>query len=144
MTLFEGKKGVSYGLFVGDFVLYYGGTGMNVNERQPQFCINGIHQWSVLNGFKFSKAKTVCMHFCQPRRMQAEPEPPIDGDPMRVVKETKFLGLIFYAKPSYIPHIKYLKIRCLNVLDILMVLSTSDWGAGRDVLLAVYRTLVRS
>ena len=39
---------------------------------------------------------------------------------------------------------KYLKRECLKVLDILKVLSSSEWGADRDVLLPVYRTLVQS
>ena len=66
-----------------DFVLYYRVTGMNVFERQLQLCINGVDQWSVLNGFKFSKVKTVCIHFCQLHRMHAEPELTLDADPIK-------------------------------------------------------------
>ncbi len=50
----------------------------------------------------------------------------------------KFLGLIFDTKLSFVPHIKYLKRGCLKVLAILRVLSSSEWGADKDVLLAVY------
>ena len=84
------------------------------------------------------------MHFCLLQSVHAEPELTLDGDHINVVEETKFLGLIFYAKLSFMPHIKYLKTRCLKALDILSVLSSSDWGADRDVLLSAYRTLVRS
>ena len=73
------------------------------------------------------------MHFCQLRRVHAEPELTLDGDPIKVVEETKFLGLIFDTKLSFMPHIKYLKRGCLKALDILMVLSSSEWGADRDV-----------
>ena len=45
------KRGVFCSLFVDDFVLYYRGANMNVIERQLQLRINGIHRWSVLNGF---------------------------------------------------------------------------------------------
>ena len=99
---------------------------MNEIERQLQLCINGIHRWSVLNGFKFSKAKTVCMHFCQLRRMHAEPELTLDRDPIKVVEETKFVCPIFDTKLSFIPHTKCLKRRCLKELDILRVLSSSE------------------
>ena len=116
---------------IDDFVLYYRGTGINVIERQLQPCINGIHRWSVLNGLKFPKAKTICMHFCQLRRMYAEPELTIDGDPIKVVEETQFLGLTFYTKLSFIPDIKYDKRRCQKALDILWVLSSSEWAADR-------------
>ena len=59
------------------------------------------------------------------------------GDPMNVVEETKFLGLIFDPKLSFMPHIKYLKTRSLKALGILRVLSGSEWGAHRNVLLHV-------
>ena len=75
------KKGVSCSLFVDNFVLYFRGTGMNVIERQLQLCINGIRQWSILNRFKLSKVKTVCLHYCQQHRMHLEPELTIDGIP---------------------------------------------------------------
>ena len=71
---------------------------MNIIERQLQLCINGTHPWSVQNGFKFSMMKTVCMHICQLRRVHAEPELTLNGDPIKVVEETKFLGLIFDTK----------------------------------------------
>ena len=123
------KKGVSCSLFMDDLVLYYRCTGMNIIERQLQLCMNGIHRWSAPNGFKFSKAKTVCMHFCQLHRMHAEPELTLDGDSIKVIEETTYLGLIFDTKLSFIPHIMYLKRRYLKALDILRVLSSSQWGA---------------
>ena len=45
---------------------------------------------------------------------------------------------------SFIPHIKYLKARCLKALNLLKVVSRFDWGADGIVLLRLYRALVRS
>ena len=59
------------------------------------------------------------------------------------MKETKFLGLIFDNKLTFLPHIKMLKTKCLKALDILKVVSSSDWGADKTILLNLYRTLVR-
>ena len=56
----------------------------------------------------------------------------------------KFLGVLFDRKLSFIPHIKYLKARCLKALNLLKVLSHTDWGADRTVLLQLYRSLIRS
>ena len=39
---------------------------------------------------------------------------------------------------------KALKAKCLKALDILKVLSSSDWGGDRTVLLNLYRSLIRS
>ena len=66
------------------------------------------------------------------------------GSPIPVVDESKFLGILFDRKLSFIPHIKYLKAKCLKALNLLKVLSHTSWGADRTTLLKLYRSLVRS
>ena len=63
--------------------------------------------------------------------------------PIKVVKEAKFLGLIFDTKLTFKNHIQYLKTSCQKALDILRVVGHTDWGADRIVLLRLYRSLVR-
>ena len=53
----------------------------------------------------------------------------IYGSPIPVVEESKFLGILFDRKLSFIPHIKYLKAKCLKALNLLKVLSHTSWGA---------------
>ena len=84
------------------------------------------------------------MHFCQLRKLHLDPSLFLGGEPIPVVKEHKFLGLIFDNKLNFIPHIKYLKAKCKKALNILKVVSHYDWGADRKVLLRQYRALVRS
>ena len=47
----------------------YSGKNMATIERELQLCLNKVHNWSVANGFKLSKSKTVCMHFCHLRTL---------------------------------------------------------------------------
>ena len=68
----------------------------------------------------------------------------LDNDHIQFVKEAKFLGLIWDTKLTFEPHIKYLKARCQKSLNILKVLSRTEWGADRTTLLKLYRSLVRS
>ena len=63
---------------------------------------------------------------------------------MPVVEESKFLGVLFERKLSFIPHIKYLKAKCLKALNLLKVLSHTSWGADRTTPLKLYRSLVWS
>ena len=98
-------------LFVDDFGVSCRGKNMSTIERQLQLCLNKIHKWSLENGFKFSKAKTSCVHFCNKRKMHKDPELFLDKTPLKVVPEAKFLGLIFDNKLSFIPHIKSLKVK---------------------------------
>ena len=71
---------------------------MHTIERQLQQNLNNIQDWAIKNGFKFSKSKTVCMHFCQLRKAHDDPVLTLDGTPIPVVEETKFLGVIFDKK----------------------------------------------
>ena len=42
-------------------------------ERQLQQNLNKIENLATSNGFKFSKSKTQCVHFCQLRKQHDDP-----------------------------------------------------------------------
>ena len=96
------------------------------------------------NGFKFSTSKTVCIHFHQQYVFFPDPNILLGKTPIKVVKEAKYLGLIFDTKLTFKNHIKYLKTSCQKAVDILRVVGHTDWGADHIVLLSLYRSLVRS
>ncbi|MES9994020.1 MAG: reverse transcriptase domain-containing protein, partial [Candidatus Thiodiazotropha sp.] len=131
-------------LYVDDFGIFYKSKNMENIEFRLQRCLNKVETWATENGFKFSKTKTQCVHFCQLRGLHPDPVLNIYGSPIPVVNEAKFLGLLFDKKLTFIPHIKALKAKCLKALDILKVLSNTSWGGDRTVLLNLYRSLVRS
>ena len=138
------NPGVDCSLYVDDFLICYRSKNIHTIERQLQQCLNKIDTWSTENGFKFSKTKTQCMHFCQLRRMHDDPVLKLDGTEIPVVDQYKFLGIIFDKKLSFIPHIKYLKSKYNKALQLLRVIAHTDWGADRQILLKLYRSLVRS
>ena len=117
---------------------------MRIIERQLQLCLNKLQQWATDNAFQFSKTKTVCMHICQKRGLHLDPQLFLDKRQIPVVDETKFLGVIFDRKLSFVPHLKYVKKRGLKALNILNVIGNTEWGADRKVMLRLYRSLVRS
>ena len=103
-----------------------------------QLCVNSVQKWVSENGFKFSTSKTVCIHFHQQYVFFFFP-PDLNillgKMPIKVVKEAKFLGLIFDNKLTFKNHIQYLKTSCQKALDILRVVGHTGWGADRVVLL---------
>ena len=131
-------------LYVDDFLICYRSKNMNSIERLLQLCLNNIQNWADENGFQFSKTKTVCIHFCQQHILHTDPELKLDGVPIPVVAEYKFLGLIFDRKLNFIPHIKYVKDRCMKAMNLLKVVAHTDWGADAATLLKLYRSHVRS
>ena len=104
VTLFSIKINdiVDCSFYVDDFLICYRSKNMHTIERQLQQNSNNIQDWATKNGFKFSKSKTVCMHFCQLRKAHDDPVLTLDGTLIPVVEETIFLGIIFYKKKTYI------------------------------------------
>ena len=92
-------------------------------ERQLQLCLQRIQNWADENGFRFSKTKTTCVHFCSKRKLHVDPCLQLDGNQIKVVKEANFLGVIFDSKLSFVPHIKMLKEKCNKALDIIKVVA---------------------
>ena len=117
---------------------------MNSIERVLQGCLGKIESWADTNGFRFSKSKTVCMHFCNKRTLHPDPSLKLYNSEIPVVSETKFLGLIFDNKLSFKAHISYLKKKCLKAMNLLRVIAHTDWGADSTTLLKLYRSVVRS
>lgn len=138
------KPGVDCGLYVDDFQISYRSKNIHTIERQLQLCLNKLQDWADENGFKFSKSKTVCMHFCQLRKQHADPELYLEDVRVPVVEQAKFLGLIFDRKLSFIPHLKYLRKKCQKALNFLRVVAHTDWGSDRMMLLQLYKSLIRS
>ena len=138
------SPGIRCSLYVDDFLICYRSTSMRLVERQLQRCLNHIQTWADENGFRFSETKTVCMHFCRQHRLHPDPELMLNGTSIPLVEETKFLGLIFDNKLTFLPHIKYLRDKCLRAMNLLRVVSHTNWGADTTTLLKLYRSLVRS
>jgi hypothetical protein len=78
------------------------------------------------------------------RRLHCDPELFLKGTLIPVVHQTKFLGVIFDKKLTFIPHLKELKKKCQKALNILKVVGHFDWGADLKTLLALYISIVRS
>ena len=135
--------GVECSLYVDDFVIMYRSPTINAIQRKLQYTINRLEKWTLQNGFTNSEKKTLAMQFC-PDKKCMDPVLKLDNDPIQFVKETKFLGLIWDTRLTYEPHIKYLKARCQKSLNILKVLSRTEWDADQSALVKLYRSLVRS
>ena len=131
-------------LFVYDFSITCYSRNMASKERQLQLCLNKIKIWADENGFKFSKTKTVCMHFCNKRKLHPDPTLTIYNSQSSVVLESKFLGVIFDSKLNFKAHIDYIHQKCEKAMNLLKVVAKMDWGADRSVLMRLYRSFVHS
>ena len=56
----------------------------------------------------------------------------------------KVLGLLFQFRHSWLPHIKSTKVKCMQALNILVILTHPSHGCNRKILLPLYTTLTRA
>ena len=138
------NPGTDCSLFVDDFSACCRSKQIRSIKRQLQQCLNRLQTWADENGFKFSKTKTVCIHFCNLRRIHFDPVLTIDNIAIPVVKEAKFLGITFDSKLSFIPHLRNLRAKCLKAMNLLRVVAHRDWGGDFITLIKLYRCFIRS
>jgi len=112
-------------------------------ERKLQLTLHELEKWCDRNGFKFSTTKTVGVHFCNRRALHPDPVLTLNKAPLPFVPETKFLGVLFDKKLTFIPHLKHVRTKCNQSLNILKVVSHLEWGADFKTLRTLYRTLIR-
>jgi len=84
------------------------------------------------------------VHFCRLRKEHSDPTLTLNGKQIPVVEETKFLGMVFDRKLTFVPHLRYLRTKCLKALNLLRVVAHTSWGGDQQTLLHLYRSLIRS
>ena len=84
------QRDIDCSLYVDDFLIYYQAKHMTNIEHKLQMCLNRLQIWADENGFKYSKTKTMCMHFCQLNKLHLDPTLFLNGEPVPVVKEYTF------------------------------------------------------
>jgi len=122
---------VECSLYIDDLLICYRSKHIHIRERHLQRCLNKLQYWADTNGFHFSTSKTVCIHFCRLLKPHLDPQLSLNGMLIPVVEKTKFLGMIFDRKLSFIPHLHYLKEKCLKVMNLLRVVAHTSWGADQ-------------
>ena len=141
----ELTHGVQCSLYVDDFKIYFRSPCMDAIQRQLQLSINKVEKWTVKNGFTVSPNKTVAIHFCQYNSTDCkDPVLKLGDSVINFVTEHKFLGLIWDSKLTFHAHLQYLLNKCRKALNIIKVLSHSNWGSDTKTLLKLFRSLIRS
>lgn len=131
-------------MYVDDLVLFYSGDSMAEITQNIQEGINTLVEVADNKGFRFSDTKTICMHFCRKRIEHNEPILYLNESRIEIKSSVKFLGIIFDSKLTWVQHIEDLANRCKKSLNILRCLSHLSWGADRETLLLIYKSLIRS
>lgn len=137
-------RNMFYCTYVDDIQIGFKSCNLAICERQIQLCLNRVCRWAEENGFSLNEQKSTCVLFSRKRGLYPDPDIDLQGHRIPVKMEHKFLGLILDKKLTSVPHIKYLKCKCLKAMNILKLLSHTTWGSDTKCLLNLYKSLVRS
>ncbi|KAI5738828.1 hypothetical protein M8J77_011653 [Diaphorina citri] len=130
-------------LFIDDLLVVARSKSLDTLVHRFQTTLDRLLLWSKRNGLVFSSdpSKSMCINFSRSRN----PPTPVllyDGRPLKFVDKTKFLGVVWDSKLSWLPHVNYVKQRSLSALNVLKMVSNKQYGVRRSTLLRLYKAYV--
>ena len=129
--------------YVDDLAIVVRSKSQKLAESNLQALITDAHTWASNTGMKFSETKTICVHFCKKRKKHPPPKLYLGNKLLDVKSTVKFLGVIFDEKLTFKQHIAETKINCQKRINLLKVVAAKGRGATKDMLLMLYRALIR-
>ena len=135
-------RNMFYSTYVDDVQIGFKSCSLAICERQVQLALNKVSKWADENGFTLNPQKSTCVLFSRKRGLHLDPDIYLQGHSLPVRTEHKFLGVILDTKLSFVPHIKYLKDKCMKTMNILKVLSRTSWGSDSKCLMNLYKSLI--
>jgi ribonuclease HI len=134
---------VTNAIFADDSSIWKSGQDLDKIIKVLQIELDKIQKWSDLWGFILSKEKTVAVIFSR-KNIDCNAKLKIRDTILEWKTDVKFLGLIFDSRLTWAAHIKYVSERCNKRLNLMRSLSGTTWGASKDILMVVYKALIRS
>ena len=137
-------KEVNTSQFADDGALWLTHHSLDEATKTMQLALNKVSQWTQDWGFQLSTSKTVTMVFKRAYQKCEKVSLYINNEKLNQVKQTKFLGVIFDQNLNWSEHINELVHRCKGDLNIIKKLSHTRWGSNKEMLLIIYKSLIRS
>ena len=72
------------------------------------------------------------------------PEVKVQGQPVKLDKTPKLLGVTYDTMFTFSNHIKNTVAKCKKKLNILKALAGSSWGQDKETLIITYKSIIRS
>ena len=133
---------VKTSLYADDTAVWEGHKNTKFLVSKMQNAVKYIENWSRNWGLKVSTEKTKLVLFTKKKKLKIDIK--YKGESLVVEKQAKFLGLIFDEKLTWNKHIEYLLTKCRKRINILKVLAGTSWGANKESVLLLYKTIILS
>jgi len=133
-------------IFADDCSAWRSGTSVKLLNKLLQDYLNRAVEWSEMWGFKLSESKSTAVLFTKTIKPKGEAELKltINGTPINVATEFKFLGVTFDRRLTWKPHIDAVIDKAKRALNLMRNVAGQGWGASKNALLCIYKALIRS
>lgn len=133
---------VKTSMYADDTAVWCVGKNVPFLCKKVQESMEYLEEWCDKWGFKVSVAKTKVVLFYKGKKKKVDVK--YRGVSLEQETKVKFLGMIFDKRMSWKDHIEYVVSKCKKKVNLLKVLSGTNWGASKEVNLLLYRSLIRS
>ena len=107
-----------------------------------QKALDVLQKWGDKTGFRFSETKSKVLICDRKRVVNPAVTLTLNGQILPMVKEFKFLGVIFDSKLTWRSHIKMLKEKCIRKANLLKIIAGSKFKTNSKILLNIYKAMV--
>ena len=129
--------------FADDGAIWKSGASIKFFQKKIQQDLDNLREWCLKWGFLISPTKTVAVIFTRKKNI-GNLILKLGSHTLEIVKEVKFLGMIFDYQLTWKKHIQYIHTRCTKVLNCMRLLTGTRWGASSRTLRNIYLTMIRS
>ena len=136
--------GVNMSFYADDVALWFSNRNVKYGQKKIQKAMDSVEHWCDTWGMTLSTRKSCVVVFTYKKINETPIRISLAGDILRVESSFKYLGMWFDQKNTWKKHIEDVINKCKVRMNILRVLTGTDWGADTATLLMVYRGLIRS
>lgn len=137
------EEPVSALMYADDLAVYFSHKNTETIRFNIQNTLNKLTIVAKNYGFRFSKVKTEAVFFSRKHaRRITQPALILEGFQLKYNDAYKFLGVILDRKLNFNDHIEYIKGKAKKSINLINMLSHTDFGSDRSMLLKIHKSLV--
>ncbi|KAF2345302.1 Reverse transcriptase domain [Trinorchestia longiramus] len=138
-----GDEGICVCEYPVDLAFYTQHPNLRIGTDTLEQQLTALHNWSKQWGLKINFNKSKCMLFTN-KRISRLPIT-VGGQQLEFTKQFKYLVVMLDSIQLHWHHqMEYLKQSCARLLNLLQSISHRHWAADRELLLYLYKILIRS
>lgn len=137
------RKGITAIAYADDIVILVRGKFLTTISEIMESALKDIVKWASSNGLGVNPKKTELVLFTRRYKIPEFPLPKIDGVPLKLSSEAKYLGIILDSKLTWKRNIEERSKKAINALYTCRKLVGKNWGLQPYITHWMYTAIAR-